>query len=352
MRTRRCAIRLAACAAAAGLLLLLPPAAGRSVAQEASLDALRDEVRRLAREQRSDQHTLDQLQKSIDDVLWYMKVSDVARIDKVRLVSTAPVRMSNPTGQGAGNPLVFWSYVFVPVGLKAGQKAPLVVLVHGGVHADFATGSAHIVRELVAEGYVVVAPDYRGSTGYGQSFYDQIDYGGTEIDDTYAARNWAVETLPEVDASRVAVIGWSHGGFHALHAIFRWPQAWQAAYAGVPVSDLVQRMGYKSQAYRDIFAGFIGKQAVDDPMEYRRRSPVFHADKLQTPLLVHTNTSDEDVNVMEVEHLIAALAAAGKKFEYKVYQAAPGGHAFNRLDTLAARESRREIYAFLARYLR
>jgi dipeptidyl aminopeptidase/acylaminoacyl peptidase len=120
----------------------------------------------------------------------------------------------------------------------------------------------------------------------------------------------------------------------------------------VPVSDLVQRMGYKDQSYRDIFAGFIGKQAVDDPMAYRLRSPVYHASKLQTPLLVHTNTNDEDVNVMEVEHLAAALKAAGKPFEYKVYDAAPGGHSFNRLDTTLARESRREIYAFLARYLK
>jgi dipeptidyl aminopeptidase/acylaminoacyl peptidase len=124
------------------------------------------------------------------------------------------------------------------------------------------------------------------------------------------------------------------------------------AYAGVPVSDLVQRMGYKNQAYRDIFASFIGKQAVDNPAEYKKRSPVTHVAKLETPLLVHTNTTDEDVNVMEVEHLIEALKAAGKKFEYKVYEAAPGGHSFNRLDTPLARESRKEVYAFLAKYLK
>ena len=77
-----------------------------------------------------------------------------------------------------------------------------------------------------------------------------------------------------------------------------------------------------------------------------------HVSKLETPLLVHTNTNDEDVNVMEVEHLIEALKAAGKKFEYKIYQDAPGGHAFNRLDTPLAKESRREIYAFLAKHLK
>jgi dipeptidyl aminopeptidase/acylaminoacyl peptidase len=79
---------------------------------------------------------------------------------------------------------------------------------------------------------------------------------------------------------------------------------------------------------------------------------VYHADKLQTPLLIHTNTNDEDVNVMEVEHLIAALKAAGKKFEYKIYENAPGGHHFNRIDTLKAKQSRREVYEFLAKYLK
>jgi dipeptidyl aminopeptidase/acylaminoacyl peptidase len=87
-------------------------------------------------------------------------------------------------------------------------------------------------------------------------------------------------------------------------------------------------------------------------MEYRRRSPVYYADKINTPLLIHTNTNDEDVNVLEVEHMIAALKAAGKKFEYKIYQNAPGGHQFNRIDTKLARDSRKEIWEFLARYLK
>jgi dipeptidyl aminopeptidase/acylaminoacyl peptidase len=288
--------------------------------------------------------------KDIDDVRWFMYLGDVAKIDKSLIASSKPIRMKNPTGQGAGNPLIIPVYTFTPKKLTG--KAPLIIYVHGGVHGDFETSNAHIVRELMDQGYVVVAPEYRGSTGYGDEIYDQIDYGGTEVDDVKAARDWAVETLPQVDASRVGIIGWSHGGFQTLMNIFRWPDAYQVAYAGVPVSDLVQRMGYKSQGYRNIFAEFIGKQAADDPMEYRRRSPYFYADKLATPLLVHTNTNDEDVNVMEVQHLIDSLKAAGKKFEYKIYENAPGGHHFNRIDTKLARESRQEIYAFLARYLK
>jgi dipeptidyl aminopeptidase/acylaminoacyl peptidase len=329
----------------------VPVLAQTGAPSQATLESLQQELRALSRDQRGEQHSLRSLGKALDDLLWYQKLGDLAEIDKVRFTSK-PARVTNPTGQGAGNPMIIPAYTFVPRKLKAGGRAPLIVFVHGGVHGDFDTGNAHIVRELMEQGYVVVAPEYRGSTGYGGGFYDAIDYGGAEIDDTYAARNWAVENLASVDVERVGIIGWSHGGYHALFNVFNWPAAYKVAYAGVPVSDLVQRMGYKTQGYRDIFAGFIGKQAVDDPKEYRRRSPVNHVEKLQTPLLVHTNTNDEDVNVMEVEHLIEALKAAGKKFEYKIYQDAAGGHAFNRIDTALARESRKEVYAFLARHLK
>ncbi len=298
----------------------------------------------------AERHRFDVLERKLESLMWSEQVGDIAKIDTVRYTSK-PNRTKNPTGQGAGNPLIIPAYTFVPKSLGT-KKAPLIIFVHQGIHAQFDTMDAHIVRELLEQGYVIVAPDYRGSTGYGAGFYNQIDYGGTEIDDTYEGRNWAVENMPNVDPERVGIIGWSHGGYHALLNIFRWPDAYKVAYAGVPVSDLVQRMGYKTQSYRDTFASFIGKQASEDPMEYRRRSPVYHADKLATPLLIHANTNDEDVNVMEVEHLITALKAAGKKFDYKIYENAPGGHVFNRLDTRLAKESRQEIYTFLAGYLK
>ena len=67
-----------------------------------------------------------------------------------------------------------------------------------------------------------------------------------------------------------------------------------------------------------------------------------------TPLLIHTNTTDADVNVLEVEHLIKALKAENKKFEYEIYQDVPGGHSFDRMDTKQANEIRVKIYKFLA----
>jgi dipeptidyl aminopeptidase/acylaminoacyl peptidase len=131
------------------------------------------------------------------------------------------------------------------------------------------------------------------------------------------------------------------------------PHEYACVYAGVPVSDLVARLGYSDDEYRGLFSApyHIGKEVRDDIEEYKRRSPVWHVEQLDTPLLIHTNTSDEDVNYLEVEHLIQALKAAGKKFEYKVFENAPGGHSMDRLDTQLARQARRDIYRFLARYL-
>lgn len=300
------------------------------------------------------QHRLDILQKQIDDLMWHERVGDIAYIDKVYIYGPPPANIPNPAAKGANNPVKFWTYVFLPSNLEEGKKYPLIVLPHGGVHGDFTTYYTHIVRELLAQQYIVAAPEYRGSTGYGEAFYKQIDYGGKENDDVLACRNYMVEEYEMVDSKRVGIMGWSHGGMISLFNIFDHPDAYQVAFAGVPVSDLVARMGYMKQSYRDLFEAdyHIGASAHDNLAEYRRRSPAWHAHKLQTPLLIHTNTNDDDVNVLEVEHLIKSLKAEGKKFDYEIYQDAPGGHSFDRMDTRLAKEARLKIYAHLAKYLK
>ena len=323
-----------------------------------SLGDLKAQIEELKRGQEAMRHLFDMVLKEVDDVLWYNRVGDVAEIGKHRLTGPPSQHVPNPTAQGAGNPVVFHAYTFTPKDVESTERLPLIVLPHLGIHSNFNCNyqfpMGNIVRELIQQGYIIVAPEYRGSTGYSQRFYELIDYGGLEVEDTYAARNWMVESCDLVDPERVGIIGWSHGGLHTLLNIFRHPEAYKVAYAGVPVSDIIARMGYKTQQYRDLYEAdyHIGKSAYEDVNEYRRRSPVWNAEKLQTPLLIHTNTADEDVNVLEVEHLIKSLKAAGKEFEYRIYENAPGGHSFNQIDTKLARESRREVYGFLARYLK
>jgi dipeptidyl aminopeptidase/acylaminoacyl peptidase len=207
----------------------------------------------------------------------------------------------------------------------------------------------------MAQGYIVVAAEYRGSTGYGGSMYRKIDYGGLETEDVYASKEYMLENYSIVDKNRVGIMGWSHGGLITLFNIFDHPNDYKVAYAGVPVSDVIARMGYKTQGYRNLYSAdyHIGKTAYEDVEEYRKRSPAWNTHKMKdTPLLIHTNTIDADVNVLEVEHLIKSLKADGKKFEYEIYKEIPGGHSFDRMDTKVAKEIRLKVYKFLATYLK
>jgi dipeptidyl aminopeptidase/acylaminoacyl peptidase len=300
------------------------------------------------------EHQFDQLAKAIDDIAWFHRVGDIAEVDKWRITGPPDANPRNATAPGAGNPIKFYTYTFVPRNRTQGEKLPMLILPHGGVHADFTTYHTHIIRELMAQGYVVVAPDYRGSTGYGKGFYQLIDYGGREVEDIHAAKEWALASFDFVDPSRVGLIGWSHGGLIVLMESFAHPRDYACVFAGVPVSDLVMRMGYHDKDYLDLYSAdyHVGKTVRQDIAEYKRRSPVWNVDKLAVPLLIHTSTNDEDVNVIEVEHLIQALKAANKTFEYKVFDNAPGGHSFDRMDIPSARAARAEIWAFLARHLK
>jgi len=284
------------------------------------------------------------LARGLNDLMWWQRLQDVARIDKVRF--TGPPNRST-------NDVVVAAYTFLP--RKPARKIPLIVFAHGEIHGNVTSDEeAVIVRELIEQGYAVIAPDYRGSSGYGGDFWRQIDYGGLEVEDVFAARNWMIENESRVDGQRVGIIGWSHGGLIALLNACAHPEAYQAVYAGVPVTDLITRIKYREAGYEGLFSApfHINKKVAEDPEEYRRRSPITHVEKLRTPLLIHGNTSDEDVRIVEMEKMIEALRAAGKSFEHKIYTNAPGGHHFNRLDTKLARESRAEIYRFLARHLR
>lgn len=300
------------------------------------------------------QHRLDKINKQNDDILWFQRLGDISFIDKIYIPGPPSTNIKSETHMSYGNPLKFWTYVFIPKIVDESKKYPLIVLPHGGVHGDFETYYTHIVRELVSQGYIIVAPEYRGSTGYGKSFYQNIDYGGLETEDVYAARNHMVENYDIVDKNRIGIIGWSHGGLIALMNIFDHPKDYQVAFAGVPVSDLIARMGYQDDEYRALYSAdyHIGATAQENVYEYKRRSPAWNTHKFEnTPLLIHTNTNDDDVNVLEVEHLIKSLKANGKEFEYEIYQEIPGGHSFDRIDTRIANEIRVKIYRFLSKEL-
>ena len=247
------------------------------------------------------------------------------------------------------------AYLFAPTDTT--RRYPALIMVHGGIHGDFDVILAPHVRSLVRRGYVVVAPEYRGSTGYGREHYDAIDYGGKEVEDCIAAREFLIARVPFADPERLGIIGWSHGGFIALHAIFRRPELFDVAVAHVPVTDLPTRIRTHSEAYHQLFVrqpGF-GGRLEENPEPYIQRSPIAHARKLRTPLLVHAADNDDDVLIIENRNLRDSMVAAGKDrdglYTYKEYHDPPGGHSFNVIPTYQGRESWAETLAFIDRYL-
>ncbi len=298
-------------------------------------------------------HTYDQIIKKVDDLMWRDMLGDIAFVDKVRLAGPPRWKAKKKDDRFAANPLQFYTYVFVPKNINTTKKYPLIVLPHSGVHADFSTYYAHIVRELIAQGYIVVSAEYRGSTGYGKDTYENIDYGGLENEDVLTSRDYMVENYSFVDKDNIGIIGWSHGGMISLMNILRYPEKYKCAFAGVPVSDLDNRLASHEPDYTENFTDsyHIGESIKENPAEYKRRSPSTYAKDLKRPLLIHTNTIDNDVYVEEVLLMIDSLKAHNKAFEYKVFEKAPGGHGFDRIDSKEATDIRFTIYKFLEKYL-
>jgi dipeptidyl aminopeptidase/acylaminoacyl peptidase len=230
------------------------------------------------------------------------------------------------------------AYVFQPLQRRGVRGHAAMVWVHGGVHGDWNVGMMPFVKEAVQRGYVIVAPDYRGSTGYGPEHYFAIDYGGKEVEDVVSAYDYITQNLPHVDPERVGIMGWSHGGFITAHSIFRDQHPFKAGAAIVPVTNLLYRLSRKGPGYQRAFSTQQGIQGLpfEKPEEYIKRSPLFHVDKLRVPILVHIATNDTDVNFDEDVQLVYALRSQKPDLsETKVYvDPAPWGssvgHAFSR----------------------
>src|SRR5215471_1048772 len=137
------------------------------------------------------------------------------------------------------------AWVFQPLTIRGPKLHPALVWTHENIRGHLYEHYIAYVREATARGYVVIAPEYRGSVGYGRQLYEAIDYGGAEVDDVVAAAGVLAARYPAVDPARIGIIGWSHGGLITLLSIFRNPTTFSAAAAIVPVTNLFHRLARK-----------------------------------------------------------------------------------------------------------
>src|ERR1700730_18600420 len=162
-----------------------------------------------------------------------------------RAASDGYMRMEKITYRSRAGDLDIPAFVFQPLKESARGRRPALVWVHEDIRGHLYEHYIPYIREAAARGYVVIAPEYRGSVGYGKAFYDAIDYGGGEVDDVVAAVSVLARNYPDVDPARIAIMGWSHGGMIALLSVFRNPMTFKAAVAMVPVTNLFQRLAWK-----------------------------------------------------------------------------------------------------------
>jgi dipeptidyl aminopeptidase/acylaminoacyl peptidase len=277
-----------------------------------------------------------------------------------RAASDGFMQMDKITYRSAVGDMDIPAFVFQPLKLRGAKGHPAIVWVHENIRGHLYEHYVPYVREAVARGYVVIAPEYRGSIGYGKAFYDAIDYGGLEVDDVVTAAAVLKSKYLQVDPARIGIMGWSHGGMITLLSIFRNPTTFKAAVAMVPVTNLFQRLAWK---------GVENQHTLIDPANryqglpadrhdvYKERSPLYQVDKLQIPLYVGVTRNDEDVNIEEDMQLVDALRSRKPQLaETMVYDNPPGGHTFDRRvdlktfqpeNTREQRDSWNRVWTFL-----
>jgi dipeptidyl aminopeptidase/acylaminoacyl peptidase len=284
-----------------------------------------------------------------------------AETDKTwRAASEGVMQMDKITYRSKVGDLDIPAFVFQPLKLRGDKSHPAIVWVHENIRGHLYEHYIPYIREATSKGYIVIAPEYRGSIGYGKAYYDAIDYGGNEVDDVVTAVDVLKAKYAAVDPSRIGIMGWSHGGMITLLSIFRNPTLFRSAVAMVPVTNLFQRLAWKGVERQ--------RQAIDPqnrygglPAEkhdvYKDRSPLYGVDKLQIPLYVGVARNDEDVNIEEDMQLVDALRSRKPALaETMVYDNPPGGHTFDRRvdpktwqpeNTREQRDSWNRVWTFL-----
>jgi dipeptidyl aminopeptidase/acylaminoacyl peptidase len=244
-------------------------------------------------------------------------------IDPANLVEGKVVRF--PSYDGVQIP----GLLYVPQGARPGSTLPALVWVHGGPGGQSRLGYSALTQYLVNHGYVVYAINNRGSSGYGKTFYKMDDrkHGDADLGDCIASKKM-LTGLGVVDPGRIGIIGGSYGGYMVLAALAFRPQEFTAGVDLFGVSNWVRTLESVPpywESFRLALYKELGDPATD--LEYLRKiSPLFHADKIERPLMVLQGANDPRVLQVESDEIVAAAKKRGTTVEYIVFP--DEGHGF------------------------
>jgi len=213
-----------------------------------------------------------------------------------------------PASDGTSIP----AYLTLPPGKESAKGLPAIVMPHGGPSSRDTWGFDWLVQFYAARGFAVIQPNYRGSAGYGDAWFAKNGFRSwpVAIGDVLDAGRWLVKE-GIADPSKLAIVGWSYGGYAALQSSVVDPSLFKAVVAIAPVTDLG---ALKDEFYywsnHELISDFVG-----DGKTMHEGSPIEHADKIKAPVLLFHGGFDRNVNINQSKKMAARLQAVGGKCE-------------------------------------
>lgn len=224
--------------------------------------------------------------------------------------------VSYPSSDG----LEIHALLYRPRDMKPGRKYPALVSVHGGPTGQFFRGFDPYAQFLADNGYMVIEPNVRGSTGYGVEFRDRNreDWGGGDLDDVASAATY-LKTLPEVDGNRIGVWGGSYGGYMTFMAMTKKPNLWKAGVAWVGITDLKKLYDASMEHFKYYLRLQMGDPETNAAL-WADRSAVNFAHQMTGKLLIIHGVNDPRCPIEQArifrDRLVELGKVEGKDFEY------------------------------------
>jgi len=222
------------------------------------------------------------------------------------------------------------AFAYVPYNLPRNGQHPAIVLVHGGPTSQTVNAFNRFVQHVANQGYIVIAPNYRGSTGYGKEFQhaNLFDMGGGDLQDVLAAAEWIKQT-GYVDPKKVVIMGGSYGGYMSMMAVTKAPEVWAAGVPIVPFVNYFTEIENEDPVLREMDIATMGDPEKNKDL-LRDRSPIFFVDQIKAPLLLLAGGNDPRCPKSEAQQVVDAIKKRGGVVDYKVYE--NEGHGFSRVD--------------------
>jgi dipeptidyl aminopeptidase/acylaminoacyl peptidase len=222
------------------------------------------------------------------------------------------------------------AFAYVPNNIQRNAKFPAIVYIHGGPTSQSVDSFSRLIQYMVNQGYLVIAPNYRGSTGYGKQFMDANlrDAGGGDLNDVLDAAEW-IKKSGFVDPSKMIVMGGSYGGYLSMMAVTKAPEMWAAGVPIVPFVNWFTEIANEDPALREYDIATTG-DPVKDKALLEDRSPIFFVDKIKAPLLILAGENDPRCPPNESQQVADAVKKNGGKVQLKIYK--DEGHGFSRIE--------------------